>query len=322
MRVLLTGGTGFIGSRLAAALAAAGHEVHALVRDPGSLKLLAGIPVRPLPGGLSDPPALPPGLDRVFHIAGLTKSLKTEAYFSVNRDGTASLLEALARSGQSPRFVYLSSLSAAGPSVDGRPRREDDPPAPVSPYGRSKLAGEYEVLARTDRVPSIILRVGAVYGPGDPEFARLFRIVRRGWLPLFGPGRQPLSLCFVGDLVRALILAGEAGTDSGEIFHIGNPTPSSLEEMGRLAARRLGRRVRALRIPLPAVHAAAVIEEARSRLTGRASLVNRPKLAELRQAGWEADVSKARDRLGFETSWSLESGLEETLGWYRAQGWI
>lgn len=322
MRALLTGGTGFIGSRLAAALAAAGHEVHALVRDPGSLKLLAGVPVRLVPGGLPDPPTLPPGLDRVFHIAGLTKSLKTEDYFSLNRDGTASLLEALIRSGQRPRFVYLSSLAAAGPLIDGRPRREDDPPSPVSLYGRSKLAGEAEILSRTACMPSVILRVGAVYGPGDPEMARLFRFVRRGWLPLFGPRRQPLSVCYVEDLVRALIRAGEAGTESGEVFHIGDPRPTCLEEIGRLAADRLGRRIRTLRVPMPAVRAAVIVEEIRGRFTGRASLVNRQKLAELRQAGWTTEVGKARDRLEFEAAWSLAEGLAATLDWYLAQGWI
>ncbi len=322
MRILLTGGTGFIGSRLAAALAAAGHEVHALVRDPGRLKLLAGIPIRILPGGLLDPPALPPGLDRVFHVAGLTKSLKTEPYFSVNRDGTASLLEAVARSGGSARFVHLSSLAAAGATLRGRPRREDDPPEPVSPYGESKLAGEGEVLARAGRVDSIILRVGAVYGPGDPELARLFRMVRRGWLPVFGPRRQPLTVCYVDDLVRALILAGEAPAASGEIFQVGHPRPASLEEMGRLAARRLGRRVRVFRIPMPAVRAAAAFEETRGRFTGRASLVNRPKLNELRQTGWEADVAKARRQLGFEARVGLDEGVARTVDWYLDQGWI
>ncbi|MCX6561462.1 MAG: NAD-dependent epimerase/dehydratase family protein [Candidatus Aminicenantes bacterium] len=322
MKVLLTGGTGFIGSHLAEALTASGHEVYALVRDPGTLKFLKGIPIRLVPGGLLDAPAFPPGLDRVFHLAGLTKALKTEAYFSVNRFGTASLLETLAAQGQFPRLIHLSSMAAAGPSIGGRPRREDDPPAPVSPYGRSKLAGEAEVLARADRFPSVIIRVGAVYGPRDEEFARFFRILKRGILPCFGPGRQPISICYVKDLVRALILAGEAGVRSGEIFQVGNPDASSFEEIGRLAALHLGRRARRLRIPMAAVKAAARLSDARSRRTGRASLINRPKVAELEQTGWEADVGKARAELGFETTYSLDAGLAETLDWCLAQGRI
>jgi dihydroflavonol-4-reductase len=322
MKVLLTGGTGFIGSHLAEALTASGHEVYALVRDPGALKFLKGIPVRLVPGGLLDPPAFPPGLDRVFHLAGLTKALKTESYFSVNRFGTASLLETLAAQGQSPRLVHLSSMAAAGPSVDGRPRREDDPPAPVSPYGRSKLAGEAEVLDRAARFRAVVIRVGAVYGPRDEEFARFFRIVRRGLLPCFGPARQPLSICYVKDLVRAMILAAESAAPPGEIFHIGNAAASCFEEIGHLAARHLGRRVRRVRIPMAAVKAAARISDARSRRTGRASLINRPKVVELEQAGWEADVAKAHTELGFEAGYALAAGLAETLDWCLAQGWI
>lgn len=322
MRVLLTGGTGFIGSHLAEALSSAGHEVFALVRDPRNLKFLTGIPVRLVPGGLLDAPALPPGLDRVYHLAGLTKSVKTEAYFSVNRSGTASLLDALAAQGQHPRLVYLSSLAAAGPSLADRPRREDDPPSPVSPYGRSKLAGEAEVLARADRFRAAVIRVGAVYGPRDEEFARYFRLVRRGLIIGFGRRPQRLSVCFVRDLASALIRAGEAEFASGEIFHVGNAAASSFEEIGRLAARRLGRRVREVRIPMAAVRAAARLSDVRGRFSGRASLVNRPKVAELEQAGWEADVSKARSRLGFEAATGLEEGLAETLGWYLDQRWI
>jgi dihydroflavonol-4-reductase len=322
MRVLLTGGTGFIGSHLAEALTSAGHEVYALVRDPGNLKFLAGIPVRLVPGGLLDAPALPPGLDRVFHLAGLTKALKTEAYFNVNRTGTASLLDTLASQGGHPRLVHLSSLSAAGPSLAGRPRREEDPAAPVSPYGRSKLAGEAEVLARADRFRAAIIRVGVVYGPRDDELARYFRLVRRGFVFGFGPRPQLVSICYVKDLVAAMIRAGEAESDPGEIFNIGNAAATSFEEIGRIAARRLGRRVREVRLPMSAVRAAARLSDLRSRWAGRASIVNRPKVAELEQTGWEADVAKAKSRLGFETATSLETGLAETLDWYLDQRWI
>ncbi len=322
MRILLTGGTGFIGSHLAEALTSAGHEVYALVRDPGNLKFLTGIPVRLVPGGLPDAPALPPGLDRVFHLAGLTKALKTEAYFSVNRSGTASLLDALTAQGQHPRLVHLSSLAASGPSAAGRPRREEDPATPVSPYGRSKLAGEAEVLARASRFRAAIIRVGVVYGPRDDELARYLRLVRRGFLFGFGPRPQLLSICYVKDLVAALIRAGETDIEPGEIFNVGNTAAASFEEIGRITARRLGRRVREVRLPMAAVRAAARVSELGCRWTGRVSIVNRPKVVELEQAGWEADVTKAKARLGFEPGTSLEAGLAETLDWYLDQRWI
>src|SRR5512143_2620633 len=148
MRVLVTGGTGFLGSHLVESLLEdPGCEVFALARDPSKPRWLEGIDgVRFLAGDLRNLPGLPAGLDCVYHLAGLTKTLKPSEYYSVNRDGTANLLRALEGQRKPLRFVHLSSLAAAGPSSPGRGIREDDPPHPVSPYGESKLAAEAEVL--------------------------------------------------------------------------------------------------------------------------------------------------------------------------------
>jgi len=322
MRVLITGGTGFIGSHLAEALTASGAEVFALVRDPAKLRFLQGVRATLLRGDLAAVPALPPRLDRVFHLAGLTKTLKTAAYYTANRLGTASFLDALTRQGQKPVVVVLSSMAAAGPSADPPGRKEEDPPAPVSPYGKSKRGGEEEALARKERLPIVILRVGAVYGPRDADFLDLFRFVQRGILPSFGRRPRLLSVCYVKDLVRAMLAASETPTLSGEIFHVGNIQPSSFEEIGRTAARVLGVRVRRIVLPMPLIGAAAAASEGWSRLAKKATIINRHKFNELRQAGWLADVEKARQKLGFEAVYSLEAGLAETLAWYKNRGWL
>ncbi|MGD0783391.1 MAG: NAD(P)-dependent oxidoreductase, partial [Candidatus Aminicenantales bacterium] len=174
MKALVTGGTGFIGSHLAEALLASGVEVWALVRNPENVNFLSGLDVHLAAGDLASVPALPSGLDWVFHLAGLTKALKKENYYSVNQEGTASLFDALAAQGQRPRIIHVSSLAAAGPSDMPAGRTEEDPPAPVSPYGLSKLAGEGEALARKDRFPLAVIRVGAVFGPRDSDFLKFF----------------------------------------------------------------------------------------------------------------------------------------------------
>jgi nucleoside-diphosphate-sugar epimerase len=322
MKALLTGGTGFIGSHMAEALAAAGVEVHALVRDPARLKCLSRVDVHLLAGDLASVPALPPGLDWVFHLAGQTKALKKKDYYNVNQKGTASFFEALARQGQRPKIIHVSSLAAAGPSNKPAGRNEEEIPAPVSPYGRSKLAGEGEALARKDRFPLTIIRVGAVFGPRDSDFLKFFRSVARGLQPAFGRRPQPMCVCYVKDLVDALLLAARTDTPSGSIFNIGNPAPSDFDELGRLAARILRRRVRRLVIPLPAVGVAAHVSGAWGRLTGKPTPVNRHKYRELRQPGWTADVGKAKALLGFEARTPLEDAVRETLDWYRAEGLI
>jgi len=320
MKALVTGGTGFIGSHLAEALAAAGVEVQALVRDPRRLKFLAGVKAHILEGDLHSVPRLPPDLDWVFHVAGLTKALKKEDYYSVNQKGTASLLDSLAEQGLRPKIVLLSSLAAAGPSGEKPGRREDEPSAPVSPYGRSKLAGEVEALARRDRFPLAILRVGAVYGPRDSDFLEFFRIVNKGWLPVFGRRPRTMCVCYVADLVRALVATARTEVENGAVFNIGDARPSDFEEIGLAAARILGRRVRRVVVPLPVVGAAAFLSGGWSRLTGKPTAVNRHKYRELRQAGWVADVNKAKAVLGFETTTTLEAGLKAALDWYQARG--
>lgn len=322
MKALITGGTGFIGSHLAEALTAAGAEVYALVRDPANIKFLRGTGVRVLHGDLTAVPAIPPGLDRVFHLAGLTKALQTSTYYTVNERGTANLLDAVAARNPGVKVVVLSSLAACGPSDGVIGRRECDPPAPVSPYGKSKRAGEIEALSRTDRCSLTIIRVGVVFGPRDSDFLNFFRSIRRGILPAFGRRTRPFSVCYVRDLVQAIRRASETETASGEIFNVGNAAPSSFEEIGRIAAGVLERRVRRIVIPLSAVRAAALASEAWSRWTQKPSIINRHKFVELKQRGWTADMEKARLGLGFVAATSLEDGLRETLRWYLDQGWL
>ncbi|MBE3131430.1 MAG: NAD(P)-dependent oxidoreductase, partial [Acidobacteria bacterium] len=222
MRVLVTGGTGFLGSHLVERLLEEpGAEVYALVRDPSKLRWLEGIErVRLLTGDLQNLPALPAGLGCVFHLAGLTKTFKASDYYTVNREGTANLLRALEGQSCAPRFVHLGSIAAGGPSAPRRPVCEGDPPRPVSPYGVSKLMAEAEILKYKDRFPVVILRAAAVYGPRDEDFLEYFRWMKRGILPLVGQRRKSLSLLYVRDAVRAVLLAARPEVPSGEVFNI------------------------------------------------------------------------------------------------------
>jgi nucleoside-diphosphate-sugar epimerase len=322
MKALVTGGTGFIGSHLVEFLSARDVEVFALVRDPNNLKFLSGLNVRLLHGDLHSIPALPPDLDYVFNLAGMTKAVKSADYYTVNQQGTASFFEALRRQGISAKLIHLSSLAACGPSADGHGRREDDPPAPVSHYGKSKLLGEGEALARQDDFPVVIIRVGAVFGPKDADFLRYFKPIMRGFLLSFGFKPQLMSVCYVQDLVRALDTAARKPMASGEILNIGNPIPCSFDDIGRMAGKVLGKEPRRIVIPLSVVFLAALAADVATAFTGRPSITTLKKFPELKQRGWTADVQKARDKIGFETRYSLEEGLRETLGWYQANGWL
>ena len=322
MNVLITGATGFIGSHLVDALAATDAEIYALVRDSARLPAESARRVHAITGELADIPQLPARPDVVFHLAGLTKALNSKDYYTVNAKGTASLLDALDRQGFRPKVVVLSSVAAGGPSERDSRRKESDPPAPMTPYGESKLEGEREALARADRFPIVLLRVAAVYGPRDPDFLALFRTVERGVVLSLGFKKRLLSLCYVRDIIRALLRAAETPLASGEIFNIAGPEPCTMAEIGQMAGGFMGRRARKIVLPLGLAYAGVLASEFLSTLARRPSPISRDKYRDYRQAGWLVDVDKARERLGFTADTTLEAGVRETIAWYQENGWL
>ncbi len=319
MKVFLTGGTGFIGSHLIGILLAQGEEIFALVRDPARASWADGKNINLLHGDLFSIPALPSGIDLVFHLAGKTKARTSADYYTSNLEGTASLFRALLAAGVSPRVVFLSSLAAAGPSRSAKGVKESDPARPVTHYGLSKLQAEEEALRHKDRFPLVIIRACAVYGPQDADFLHFFRWINRGILPTV-PGRRLISLCYVKDLVQALILCGRKNLPSGEIVNIADPLPYTWEEVGEAAGRVLGKRLKKVIIPLPLFYFIASLSEFVDRFKSKPGVISRQKYLDFKQSAWIADVSKARELLSFQPRFDLETGLNETMGWYVEQG--
>nr|WSW48966.1 NAD-dependent epimerase/dehydratase family protein [Streptomyces sp. NBC_01001] len=299
MRYLVTGATGFIGAHLVARLAEHGHHVTALVRNGRHVPR-----ARTVQGDLVTGAGLAAAVedtDHVIHLAGLTKTLTPQHYAEVNTEGTRRLCTAIAALPQPPRLVYCSSLAASGP---GRLRHEDDPPHPVSAYGRSKLGGEHALHDDADRVPGVIVRPPIVYGPGDREFLpRLVKAVRAGLLPAVG-GRGPrhYSLIHVDDLCQALLLAADSGTP-GATYHVSDGTEHLWQDIGAAAAAIIGRR------PPRLVHIPAPLAMAMARGLGRTSILNQDKITELVHADWTC----ARSRLPFSPRIQLHEGLKSAL---------
>jgi nucleoside-diphosphate-sugar epimerase len=321
MKALLTGGTGFIGTHLVDLLLAEGAEIYVLVRNPDKEAALLKKNIRLLRGDLFSIPALPAGLDVVFHLAGKTRSLSAAGYYTVNQEGTASLFRSLSGLSGRPKVIVLSSQAAAGPSTAGRPVRESDPPRPVTLYGWSKLHGEQEALRFRDRFPVAILRACSVFGPHNRDFLPYFRLAAKGIIPTIRGGKKA-SLLYVKDLVQALWLAAQKPFPSGQVFNIADPRAHDWDELGMAAAAALGRKGRRLEIPGLALYLIALLYETGHRLTGKAGLISRDKYRELTQDGWLVDVEKASDRLSFRARYPLAEAVRETISWYRAAGWL
>ena len=326
MKALVTGGTGFIGSHLVEALFQNGVEVRCLVRKTSDLSWLKGLPVELTTGDCCDKASLTGALrdiDQVFHLAGVTKAVRKETYFEVNVKGTENLIDVLLETNRSLQgFVYLSSQAAAGPCTDGSRKKETDECEPVSPYGQSKRMAEEVVLAHSRELPVVILRPCAVYGPRDRDVYVFFKLLSRG-LKICLRGQDPvISLCYVEDVVRAILLASRAQGPSGEIYFVSDGKHYRMEEVGDVFAQAMDVSPVCIRIPKWVILGVASFSEGFSKLSGHPALISRGKASEMIQENWGCDITKATTALGFVPETDLARGARLTVEWYRNANWL
>jgi len=318
--ILVTGGTGFIGSHLLERLSSCGIPARCLLRPTARpRKLPPGI--EPAPGDLASGEGLAAavdGVDTVLHLAGVTKALRPEDYYIGNGRATRTLADTL--SGRSVAFVHVSTLAAIGPSRDGRPVEEDASPCPLTHYGRSKLEAERIVRERLPQ--AVIVRPPVVYGPRDTDVFQVLQTVARGFrIEISGPERT-FSAIYVEDLVEGILAASRVPAARGRAYFLAHPAPATWQDLSLAAARVMGRVPRLVRIPVPLARAVGYAAEIWSSLRRRPGIVSREKIAEAECASWTCDTRRASRELGFTASTSLEEGIARSLAWYKEAGWL
>jgi nucleoside-diphosphate-sugar epimerase len=263
------------------------------------------------------------GVDQVFHLAGATTAVKEKTYFEVNTLGTGNLIQACIEHNTGlKKFIFLSSQAAAGPCRSGGRKKESDPCEPVSPYGKSKLLGEKSALFHSREMPLLILRPSAVYGPRDKGFHALFKCLSRHIKPCLCDPDQHISLCYVQDLVRGILLAAETPTASGEIFFLSDGRDYRMSEMGDTFARAMKISALPLRLPKQVLFCLAFLAQGFSRVSGKPLIMSSGKVAEMIQKNWCCDIAKARAFLGFEPRIFLPRGAELAVAWYKKENWL
>lgn len=306
----VTGGTGFIGEHVVAALAASGWRVRLLVRR---MPRLAGseTPVEAVPGRLDEPETLRrlvDGAAAVVHLAGAVSARGPKEFMSVNRDGTAALAAAWREAAPQARFVLLSSLAARAPAV--------------SPYAASKAAGEAALDAAPARGAAAILRPGAVYGPGDRAALGLLRTAFWPVQPVPAVPAGRIALVHARDLARA-VAAFAAPQAPGGLFEIadGRPEGHGWRDIVGAACAAAGRRARPVGVPLALLRPLGTLGDLRAWLGAEAMLTS-GKLGEIAHGDWGARSGHLPPRSLWSPEIGLARGFAGTLAWYRQAGWL
>lgn len=323
-RILVTGATGFIGSRFVAALAGHGDEVVALVRDAAARhRLPTGVAGRA--GDLSVPDSLRgacANINIVVHLASHAEAEsrggpdEEEAHRSVTVEGTRQLL-ADARAAGVRRFVFMSSVKAMGEGGD-ECLDEASTARPVSAYGRAKLAAEKLVAeAAGTGMETCVLRLPMVYGPNPKgSLMRMIAAVDRGRFPPLPEVRNRRSMVHVDDVVQALLLAAGHIAAAGELYIVTDGRHYSTRALYVAVCGALGRPVPSWAIPRSLLQLGAVTGDALERLTGKRMPLNSDSLQKLLDSACYESEKIVRE-LGFRPTVTLEQALPEIVTAYK-----
>lgn len=305
MKVLVTGGTGFIGKFLVEALVQEGDQVKVLVRKEKDIALIKKLGAQPILGDLASINSKHLfEVDVVYHLAAIRTNWGRpwEDYYQTNVLGTKNLLTA--SKGKVKHFIFISSVKAVHPKT---------------PYGKSKLLAEKEALkfSRKERLSLTIIRPAIVYGPKDDPsgmMPKLLRLIKSGLFITIGPGKNRLHLVYIDDLIQALLSAAKK-RGQRRIFTIAAERPIELNRLVSLIAQEFKVKVIPIKIP---VFLAKFVGMMMEKVFRNKPVVTRNKVEMITEDG-VLRINKAKKELGYSPKVDYPEGIKKTVNWYKKQ---
>jgi nucleoside-diphosphate-sugar epimerase len=330
MRILITGGTGFIGSRLARRCIDEGHEVAVLGREDASetetktREQLQALGVEVLIGSVTDRDkmfTITRDKNIVFHLAAAQHEMNVsdELFHAVNVEGTRNMLDASVAAGVE-RFVHGSSIGVYDRDVEDIVD-ESTPLRPDNIYGITKAEGEKVVRDYFDRQPSTIIRISETYGPGDRRLLKLFRGVQKGMFFVIGNGKNIHQLIYVDDLVDGFLLVASHPSAVGETFVLAGTERLTTTQMVASIADAVDGKPKKWRAPLWPFMLLATILELTLRPLGIQPPLHRRRM-DFFTKSFRISTSRAEKTIGFMAKTSFAEGSRRTAKWYRESGLI
>jgi len=320
MYTLITGGTGFIGSHLVEALANRGEAVRVLVRPTSNLSALPVNQIDLFVGDLTQAETVEQamvGIERVYHCAGVVSDWDPDGRSqAVNVGGVMALAEAALRAGVK-KFVHVSTTDVYG-YPDQRTTEESPFHYRGYPYCDTKIEAEKRVWEYHQKgLPVSVLRPATVYGPRSLSIlGEIFNLLMSGKMVLIDGGRKIAGLCYVSDLVDALLLVGHEEVGTGRAYNITDGTQATWAEFTHSLARVMDLPPARLSVPHGIAYALGWLMEHWGILTKSRQ---RPMLTrtavELVGTHQDFPIERARAELGFEPKVFLEEGLKRSKAW-------
>ncbi|MDD4392775.1 MAG: NAD(P)-dependent oxidoreductase [Desulfobacterales bacterium] len=326
MNILITGGTGFIGSRLAIECRQRGDRVKVLGQthtdiEKENQKIIESAGAIVVSGSMMDRELIfeqTEGIDVVYHLAAAQheSNIADQVFRDVNVEGTRNMLDACVYH-KVRRMIHGSTIGVYG-HLDGQ-IDEQSVCHPDNIYGKTKLEGEKLVLSYRDKLPVTVIRISETYGPGDRRLLKLFKAIQNHMFFMIGSGKNLHHLIFIDDLVNGIIQSGQSDAAIGNVMILAGKNPITTDKMVQTIADELKTKVPGFKAPLSMFMMVAVILEFLLKPLGISLPFHRRRMDFFRKS-FVLSGSKAFDMMNFQPQYGFREGVAATAGWYRETG--